>query len=227
MLSNPHKFVGISGGTQQLIRTFMFRYEIEQDEMDNLIRAIIRDYQTKNSAAPKFRQLPRLFVDMDGTLCKWKAISSEEDLFTQGWFLDMEPVLPVVDAIRWIIQKPEVEVFILTAVPEGNPYARGEKLQWLGEYLMDMASDHVIFVPLGQKKYDFAPGGIQPTDILLDDYSKNLHEWAERAIGLKVKTDANGTKGTWSGATVDARSSALEIYNTIGAIIKEHYPNLF
>lgn len=50
--------------------------------------------------------------------------------------------------------------------------------------------------------------GIRPTDILLDDYSRNLHEWAAcNAHGIKVYNGINGTHGTWDGEYISSSMS--------------------
>lgn len=154
---------------------------------------------------------PRLFVDMDGTLCKWRVINQEEDLFTKGWFRDMEPVQNVVDAVNMIRAKNDVEVFIMTAVMEGSPYIKGEKKEWVEKYLPGIPEDHVLFTPCGKHKHEFAPGGIVRTDTLLDDYSWNLHDWAKHGIAVKIKTPFNGTKGTWTGPVVFDSMAPAEI----------------
>ena len=42
----------------------------------------------------------RYFIDMDGTLCHWKATASDEELMQQGFFLTMNPMERVVQAVR-------------------------------------------------------------------------------------------------------------------------------
>lgn len=157
---------------------------------------------------------PRLFVDMDGTLCKWKSIEQEEDLYTKDWFRTMVPAYNVVAAVHNIARESEVEVYILTAVIEGT-YAKEEKIAWVKQYMPDFPKDHILFSPVGQPKHAYVPGGIRPTDVLLDDYSMNLHQWAELGKGIKIKTKHNGTKGTWVGAMVSDEMSPRLIRNAL------------
>ena len=163
----------------------------------------------------------RLFIDMDGTLCKWKVITQEEDLFSKGWFRDMEPIQSVVDAVNMIRAKDDVEVFIMTAIMEGSSYAMKEKKEWVKEHLPGFEDDHILFVPYGKHKHEFAPGGILPTDVLLDDYSWNLHEWDKHGIAVKIRTASNGTNGTWKGYTVYDTMQPKDIADAL-AILFSH-----
>ena len=192
---------------------------IRNDDLEDALRtiqSIINRYEgielglfkNENVTAP---HRIRLFVDMDGTLCKWKVITQEEDLFSKGWFRDMEPIQSVVDAVKMIRARGDMEVFIMTAVMEESPYAKKEKKEWVKEHLPGFEDDHILFVPYGKHKHEFTPGGMLPTDMLLDDYSWNLHEWAKHGIAIKIKTDSNGTKGTWKGPMVHDSMQPKEI----------------
>ena len=48
----------------------------------------------------KAGQKVRLFVDMDGTLCKWQPVKQFEKLLEKGFFLSMEENQIVVAAVR-------------------------------------------------------------------------------------------------------------------------------
>lgn len=185
----------------------------------DLIHSIMLHFESQ-AVRDELNRKTRLFVDMDGTLCEWKSSSQEEDLFSRGWFLDMKPIANVVQAVSKIVECRQVEVFIMTAVMDESKYAKEEKILWLQEHLPDIDLDHVIFVPYGKPKHEFAPGGIRSSDILLDDYSRNLHEWSMYGIGLKAKTKNNGTKGTWIGDSIRADWAPEVICEHIAALIK-------
>ena len=45
----------------------------------------------------------RLYVDMDGTLAEFKKVDTLEKLYEKGYFLNLEPHMNVVEAIRSIV----------------------------------------------------------------------------------------------------------------------------
>lgn len=66
---------------------------------------------------------------MDGTLAEFKKVDTLEKLYEKGYFLNLEPHMNVVDAIRSIVtDHSEIEVYILSAVLSDSPYAVTEKM---------------------------------------------------------------------------------------------------
>ena len=64
-------------------------------------------------------------------------------------------------------------------------------------------------------------------NVLLDDYSKNLHSWvAAGNLGFKFywKHDgmSNGTKGTWHGYSVNDKMTDEEIFNELVGIAEQY-----
>lgn len=153
-------------------------------------------------------KLKRLFVDMDGVLCRWKPAKHIEEIYEEGWFRNMEPQPNVIEAIRAFIELEEehgVPTYVLSATPDGGEYAVAEKSAWLDDFIPEINAGHRIFTIAGKSKGDFVPFGVQPGDILMDDYSVNLHDW--KAIGIKVMNGVNGSNGTWAaknGPYIDA-----------------------
>jgi hypothetical protein len=98
----------------------------------------------------------RLFVDMDGTLCIFKPTRTLETLYAPGYFRDLPPQKPVVDAVKQIIRdhSDEVEVYVLTSYLSGSTYAAKEKMEWLDEYLPEIDDAHRVFIPCGTDKSD-------------------------------------------------------------------------
>ncbi|WRS29019.1 hypothetical protein U6B65_14775 (plasmid) [Oscillospiraceae bacterium MB08-C2-2] len=142
----------------------------------------------------------RLFVDMDGTLAEFKRVDRLESLYEYGYFANLQPMENVVQAIQEIIySSPEIEVFILSAYLSDSPHALIEKNQWLDQLLPEIDAAHRVFLPCGSDKREFVPGGIRPTDCLLDDYTYNLSGWEPPAKGIKLLNGINHTKGTWQG----------------------------
>lgn len=165
----------------------------------------------------------RLFVDMDGTLAEFRQISSMEMLFERGYFLNLKPIQNVVDAIRHIIKNnPEIEVKILSAVLDSK-HAQTEKNQWLDKHLPEIKSENRIFTKYGEDKTSFIQGGVQPSDYLLDDFTKNLIKWQEyNGKGIKLLNGINNTNNTWDGNRIRFNKSPSEISANIVSIIKEN-----
>ena len=119
----------------------------------------------------------RVFFDMDGTLAEWKAAKEPEDLYEKDYFLSLKPYQSVVEAAWKLYESGEAEVFILSAVLADSRYAIPEKNAWLGEYLPWVDIDHRLYVEGSVPKRLRVPGGVRMTDVLVDDYTKNLKEW--------------------------------------------------
>lgn len=149
-----------------------------------------------------------LFVDMDGTLAVWKPATPEE--LAQPHYFAMLPVNGnVVKALRLLRDEhddQDVEIYILSAVlPETK--AEEDKKVWLSKHCPYIDSDHQIFVPYGENKAEYVKqmlGVDMKACYLLDDYSKNVKEWAasplncstvstEKVFGILVHTPVRGS----------------------------------
>ena len=163
----------------------------------------------------------RLFVDMDGTLAEFKQIDELEKLYEEDYFRNLEPHKNVVEAIKNIIREyPEIEVNILSAVLMDSQYALQEKNEWLDQYLPEITQDHRVFVPCGSDKKDGIPGGVRSNDFLLDDYTKNLNDWAQSARGIKLLNSINHTRGTWEGDRIRFDRSPERLAASIVAVMQ-------
>ena len=142
--------------------------------------------------------MKNLYVDMDGVLAYWNQDASIEEVASKGYFLNCAPVRNVIEAIRNLIEREDVNVTILSSV-FNDDHSSEEKLKWLGKYSINAKT---IFVPYGSSKSEYlqSEGMISKDDFLLDDFSKNLHQW--HGIGIKMYNHCNGTKGTWHGYSV-------------------------
>ena len=177
----------------------------------------------------------RLFVDMDGTLAEWRnielKIECEEDrllvfkkmqdlLLKKDYFLSLKPHQEVVDAIRDLTHI--FDVYIISCVIEtADKRPLYEKKEWLNKYLPEIDSKHMIFVPDGKDKTEYIPLGVCDTDILIDDYSKNLNEFKKAGgIGLKLLNGINAKNGTWKGSSISKDMNFLEIENNIISVSK-------
>lgn len=196
--------------------------KIEQRELDKFysdsweqsaqIRSDIETLQSKLenlTESEKRQSAKRLFIDMDGTLAEFHPVDTMETLYEQGYFAQLAPHENVVNGIKTFMREnPDAEVFILSSVLTDSPYAQTEKNEWLDRYLPEIGMENRIFVPCGSAKNEFVPGGVCENDVLLDDYSKNLHEWPGQA--LKLMNGINGTKGSFQGEKISTEMSAAE-----------------
>lgn len=161
------------------------------------------------------REKRRLFVDMDGTLAVFHPVDTLETLYEPGYFSGLEPQGNVLDAVRLLLDNDDLEVYVLSAVLSDSKYAQTEKNEWLDRYLPEIDQEHRIFLPCGADKKDYVPSGIDPEDVLLDDYTVNLMEWDPPSHAIKLLNGINGTHGTWQSDRVSiersARSLALAI----------------
>lgn len=165
----------------------------------------------------------RLFVDMDGTLAEFKVVDTLERLYEPGYFLNLEPNVNVVSAIKELIDNhKEIDVYIMSAVLSDSKYALNEKKEWLQKHLPEISMEKCIFPPCGSDKKDFIPNGVRSDDFLLDDYSVNLNAWEPPARGIKLLNGINGTHGTWNKDSVSYLCDSGTLCKSICSIINEN-----
>lgn len=163
----------------------------------------------------------RLFVDMDGTLAEFKPVDTLETLYEKDYFLNLKPNENVVGAVKQLIAKNDIDVYILSAYLSDSSYALNEKNAWLDKYLPELLHEKRLFVPCGTDKSVAVPGHIKQNDYLLDDYTKNLSEWEPPAKGIKLINGINHTNGTWQGDKIQFTHSPEEISNMISMVMKD------
>lgn len=145
--------------------------------------------------------VPRLFVDMDGTLAAFRKVTALEELYERGYFSGLRPQENVVTAIRRLARDPSVQVYVLSAVLFDSHYALDEKNSWLDRYLPELGREQRIFVPCGESKALYISSYLCPEDILLDDYTVNLEDWRMHGgTGVKLLNGINHTRRSWDGA---------------------------
>lgn len=158
-----------------------------------------------------------LFVDLDGTLAHWIPETTPEELIAPGYFRNLPAYTNMIDNVNYLIDAG-FEVYTLSAwMPTlGNPVQ--EKNDWLTEHLPIVRQNHRLFCPCDKSKWQLARQYAKADKILvlIDDYSKNLHQWIEdgkgRGIGIKVLNGINGKKGSWKDFTIsmDCKPKELE-----------------
>lgn len=165
----------------------------------------------------------KLFLDLDGTLAEWRAAASYEDLFKAGYFATLDAHEPVIQAVARLHKEDTVEPYILSAYLVESRYALQEKAQWVSEHVPYVSTEHRLFVPQNVSKSDYVAalvGSLDASCVLLDDYSKNLHDWAAAGgTGIKLLNGINGRVGTWRGAAVSRFDSQDAIYSALRALI--------
>ena len=155
----------------------------------------------------------RIFVDMDGVLAEFKQVDTMESLYEKGYFAELKPIEPVVTAIRELTRTKKAAVYILSAYLSDSNYALSEKNEWLDKNLPEIRSSARLFVPCGMSKVEWLEDNgyvIDKSDVLLDDYSHNLHEWQKYGTGIKLLNGINGTKGTWKGRCISIEDEDLQ-----------------
>ena len=157
--------------------------------------------------------MTRVFFDMDGVLARYRQVPYEE-MLKEGYFEDLDPQEEALDALRTLAKDPGLEVCILSAVIGENPHALGEKERWLRAQLGDVLPLVKSIFPLcGTSKREAVPGGVRPTDILIDDYNVNLLDWGTQAVPIKYLNGINDRHGSWKG--LRASGSAESIVSTV------------
>ena len=178
----------LTGKKIGFLKDCSFEYlEITADE----VRENLAPYAVKNK---------RMFVDMDGTLAEFIPVNTLETLYEEGHFLNLKPHEDVVEAVKEVINTSDTEVYILSSCLSDSEYALDEKNAWLDKYLPEIPKENRLFPPCGESKLAWLENSgfkITKADVLLDDYSKNLHEWNKKGTGLKLLNGINATKGTW------------------------------
>lgn len=150
----------------------------------------------------------RYFIDMDGVLFRFdNMIESMDVLYEEGYFRDLPVQEKVMDAVRALTQ--DEDCFILSHVLDSR-YAAAEKKEAIHRHLPALDDTRIILVPYGENKHDYIPDGIMCTDILLDDYTKNLIKWvAAGGYGIKLLNGINDSHMTWKGQRIHHNSDTI------------------
>lgn len=176
----------------------------------------------------------RLFIDLDGTVARFYDASPNylEQMYEKGYFRNLQPYEEMTEGIKLFMeQHKDVEVFALSAKVNGEPpYCEVEKQEWLDEYLPEIDREHRLFTEIGHNKAEYIPNGISNTDVLYDDYNKNLIDWENSGgVALKCHNNINmkglgaygGDKVMWEGQVlkndIEPQEIANSLYETVSA----------
>jgi len=77
-----------------------------------------------------------------------------------------------------------------------SPFCKAEKIEWLEEHFPFIPLDKIHLMEVGENKAEIiqSQGLTVSGTYLVDDYSKNLHQWAEYG-GIPVKKRFSGKNG--------------------------------
>lgn len=176
----------------------------------------------------------RLFIDLDGTVARFYDASPNylEEMYEKGYFRNLQPYEKMTEGIKLFMeQHKDVEVFTLSAKVNGEPpYCEAEKQEWLDEYLPEIDREHRLFTEIGHNKAEYIPNGISKSDVLYDDYNKNLIDWENSGgVALKCHNNINmkglgaygGDKVMWEGQVlkndIEPQDIANSLYETVSA----------
>lgn len=176
----------------------------------------------------------RLFIDLDGTVARFYDASPNylEEMYEKGYFRNLQPYENMTEGIKLFMeQHKDVEVFALSAKVNGEPpYCEAEKQEWLDEYLPEIDREHRLFTEIGHNKAEYIPNGISNTDVLYDDYNRNLIDWENSGgVALKCHNNINmkglgaygGDKVMWEGQVlkndIEPQEIANSLYETVSA----------
>ncbi len=149
-----------------------------------------------------------LCVDSDGVLAKWNPNVSEADTRVPGYFRTCVPDEKLIRVLKRVDEF--ANVCILTSAYKTGT-ARLDKCWWfINVAKVDFP---IIFCDYGTSKDKRVRN---ENAILLDDYSKNLHEWTSSGRkGIKYRNGINGTRGTWNGASLSWEMSENEMFERL------------
>ncbi|WOC32373.1 MULTISPECIES: 5' nucleotidase, NT5C type [Caproicibacterium] len=186
---------------------------------------------TAEAAASETVVCQRIFVNLTGTLCQFRPNATPHQLQQPGFFRGLSPYPNVVDAVHKLAADPSKEVFILSSAL--HPASILEKNQWLNTYLPQIDNTHRLFPTHGTELSTAVPGGVQNSDVLLDDYTRNLQQWPGQAI--KLISDINQQHGSWTSSAKESEGAAVRydrpadgLVQDIDSLIqqREHLPDM-
>jgi hypothetical protein len=191
-----------------------------EDEIEAFFAKLIKE---KLSAAKKTEEpdMKHLYIDMDGVIALWDDYYKYalEDMKAEGFFENLEPNISLVRAVKTLIsQYGDIDIHILSAVMNEN--SKAEKNAWLDKYLPEIKADKRHFTRYGTNKADVFKDSKKPWNyVLLDDYTKNLRQWAEAGgKGICLLNGENSPSGKWRGDYVYYKTAPDILARTLHAL---------
>lgn len=153
----------------------------------------------------------KVYWDMDGTLAKWRAAATNEDLYKENYFLSLEPETELCSFANELAKSDDVDSYILTSFLEDSSYAKREKLAWVKKHIKGLSQSKILCVPYGVRKASFVEDighkELSAEDVLIDDHSPNLIAW-EQAGGTAIKW-CNGINNSGKSGFSGVRSTCV------------------
>ncbi len=135
-----------------------------------------------------------MYLDMDNTLALFQPYGAELPNYkAPGFFRKLPTIEPKLDeTLNKLSEK--YTLFILSASPDSN--ADADKLSWVQQNLPNFPIENVLLCRIGENKAEFLNrlGHKVKNSILVDDYGKNLAQWAFEG-GIPVKKRYSLKKG--------------------------------
>ena len=160
-----------------------------------------------------------IFLDMDGTVARFyeRRASCLEEMYDKDFFKFLNPYMSMLYAVKALVAKGH-NIYICSACV--TEHCKDEKKEWLKALLPEIPENHYILLEVGQNKADIVKKVLDTDDLseayLVDDYSRNLHEWVkEGGQAIKFMNELNGTGGTWSGPKIHYDDSPADIVKGI------------
>lgn len=156
-----------------------------------------------------------LFMDMDGVLARYdrwayakrpgqKAVYETEH---EHYFRHCVPDRHALAILKTALDLG-VDARVLTAIRSDLPWVRFDKVQWLAEHAPWLDPARLVIASGDKAQAVIAmqlAAGLHPGIVLLDDFNRNLEDWA-RAGGTAVKyLNGVNSPGSWPGRKYDAR----------------------
>lgn len=145
--------------------------------------------------------MKKIFLDLDGTLANFNVENALERFDKECGFFASLDAYTGIEVINEMAKTHEI--FIISASP--NEQADKDKMKWIKKYLFNIKKENITLCRIGenkaktiQEKYSIK---IDPKCYLLDDYTKNLHEWISfGGTGIKRLTDvSDNSRKLWRG----------------------------
>lgn len=194
---------------------------------------------TMNNTATTLQNNDKIhvFFDMDGVLNVYdKSVYNTDTLEDTPEFIDPEKhyyanvpaderALKLFDLCE---RQRNFDLYILSSCHARSSIfiaQRNDKIDWLAIHLPDFSSKKFITIPVGKPKAKFVATmfgreHLLNTDILIDDYSKNLNEWNElNGQGIKYFNGEN-TLDSYKGLTLDKQTSPKDLIDIINTIAR-------
>lgn len=130
---------------------------------------------------------PSVYFDMDGTLAFWHydglGLSYPDEILDprNHYYRNLKPHSGTIELAK-LLHEQGYDVCVMSAADIGCRY---DKKAWLQEHCPFIPKENIFFCPIGADKTKYIKGNVDKS-ILIDDYNKNLNDWAN-AGGKSVK----------------------------------------